>query len=99
MAELIEYIEAGDALLMGIFHERSHSVSDQNTAVVFWNVGVSHRVGPQRQYVDIARDLSALGFCVFRFDLGGLGDSAASTTGRRREDQELVEISAALDHL
>ena len=99
MNEAMEYIEAADALLIGVFHDGSAAGAERMPAVVFWNVGVSNRVGAQRQYVDMARELSTRGFSVLRFDLGGLGDSVASTATRRREDQELAEIQAALNHL
>jgi pimeloyl-ACP methyl ester carboxylesterase len=35
-----------------------------------------HRIGPHRLYSELARDLAALGFYVFRIDLAGIGDSA-----------------------
>ena len=46
-------------------------------AIVMANVGLHHRVGPYRLYVDLARRLAARGFTALRFDLSGLGDSAA----------------------
>jgi pimeloyl-ACP methyl ester carboxylesterase len=46
-------------------------------AIVMSNVGLHHRVGPYRLYVDLARRLAARGFTALRFDLSGLGDSAA----------------------
>ena len=46
-------------------------------AIVMANVGLHHRVGPYRLYVDLARRLAARGFAALRFDLSGLGDSAA----------------------
>ena len=44
-------------------------------AVLLWNVGMHHRVGPFRIYVDLARQLAAIGFVSLRFDASGLGDS------------------------
>jgi pimeloyl-ACP methyl ester carboxylesterase len=44
------------------------------TGVVFLNAGANHRVGPNRLYVSLARDLAARGYPAFRFDVGGLGD-------------------------
>jgi alpha-beta hydrolase superfamily lysophospholipase len=44
-------------------------------AIVFLNVGANHRVGPNRMYVTLARDLAALGCLCLRFDIAGLGDS------------------------
>jgi pimeloyl-ACP methyl ester carboxylesterase len=45
-------------------------------AILFLNVGANHRVGPNRMYVSMARDLASLGYLTFRFDVGGLGDSS-----------------------
>jgi alpha-beta hydrolase superfamily lysophospholipase len=51
---------------------------DQTTnapAVILLNTGAGHHVGPHRLYVPLAREWAALGHVVFRFDLGGIGDS------------------------
>ena len=40
------------------------------------NTGIEYRVGSHRLYVPLARDLAARGHVVFRYDLGGIGDSA-----------------------
>lgn len=42
--------------------------------VLLSHAGLLHRVGPYRQWVDIARLLSEDGFSVFRFDFNWLGD-------------------------
>jgi len=44
-------------------------------AVLLWNVGLNHRVGPFRVFVELARRLAEAGFTVLRLDLSGLGDS------------------------
>ncbi|MEP7154363.1 MAG: alpha/beta fold hydrolase [Betaproteobacteria bacterium] len=43
--------------------------------IVFFNAGCVHHVGPNRLYVQLARDLATRGFPSLRFDLGGIGDS------------------------
>jgi pimeloyl-ACP methyl ester carboxylesterase len=43
--------------------------------VVLLNAGAAYRVGPNRLYVQLARQLAADGFRCLRLDLGGLGDS------------------------
>jgi hypothetical protein len=43
---------------------------------IFFNIGLNHRVGPQRVQVELARALAVQGFASLRFDLSGLGDSA-----------------------
>jgi len=45
-------------------------------AVLLWNVGIHHRVGPYRIFTDLARRLAAEGFTSIRFDVAGQGDSA-----------------------
>jgi hypothetical protein len=44
-------------------------------AVLMWNVGMNHRIGPYRIFVDLARRVDSLGGIAFRFDISGLGDS------------------------
>ena len=44
-------------------------------AVILLNTGLETRVGPHRLYVPLARELSAQGHLVLRYDLGGIGDS------------------------
>lgn len=43
--------------------------------VVILDVGVIHRVGPNRLHVQLARQLARDGFVTFRFDFSGIGDS------------------------
>lgn len=68
-------------------------------AVLLWNAGLSHRIGPQRHYVDLARQLAALGFAVFRFDLTGLGDSEARRGMMSQEQREVQDIQEAMDFM
>jgi alpha-beta hydrolase superfamily lysophospholipase len=44
-------------------------------ALIVLNTGSLYHVGPHRLYVPLARQWAALGHHVFRFDLGGIGDS------------------------
>lgn len=44
-------------------------------AVLLWNVGIHHRVGAYRIWVDLARRLAGEGYTSLRFDLSGMGDS------------------------
>ncbi|NJN79295.1 MAG: hypothetical protein HC797_01820 [Anaerolineales bacterium] len=49
--------------------------AESKPTVLLLNAGSVHRVGPNRNYVYIARQLLSLGFKVFRLDFLGLGDS------------------------
>ena len=51
-------------------------------AIVLFNGGAVHHVGPNRLYVTLARSLAAMGFACLRFDLEGIGDSVLRRPGR-----------------
>jgi pimeloyl-ACP methyl ester carboxylesterase len=44
-------------------------------AVILFNAGLTHRVGPSRLYVKLARRLAGQGHPVLRIDVSGVGDS------------------------
>jgi pimeloyl-ACP methyl ester carboxylesterase len=68
-------------------------------AVVFWNVGLNHRVGPNRTWVEFARALAGAGFPSLRFDLSGLGDSAPRSDGPTDSERAALDVTEALDFL
>jgi pimeloyl-ACP methyl ester carboxylesterase len=97
-------IEFGDGQrLFGILSEPTERpVIAGSPAVLFLNVGANHRVGPNRMYVAMARDLAALGYRCLRFDVGGLGDSrpAPNAPGARLYSKDSVaDVRAAMDLL
>ena len=64
---------------------------------VFLSSGFTHRVGPLRIYVRLARVLAQMGFSSFRVDLTGRGDSAGRPELRNEESlmadyKEIVKI-------
>ncbi len=62
--------------LLGILTEPVDAdVARERPGIILLNVGANHRVGPNRMYVSIARDLAAHDFLALRFDVAGLGDS------------------------
>ncbi|MBC7659508.1 MAG: hypothetical protein H7249_07340 [Chitinophagaceae bacterium] len=65
-------------------------------ALLVWNTGISHRIGPQRMNVEIAQQLTAHGLPVFRFDLSGRGDSSA-TEGAIQS--AVLDVQEAMDYL
>lgn len=69
----------------------------QHPAVLMWNVGVNHRVGPFRVYVDLCRRLAASGYAAFRFDASGLGDSEVRREAVNETEREDLDIADAMD--
>jgi dienelactone hydrolase len=60
--------------------------------IVILNTGIIHRVGHQRKFVVLARELAERGYSVVRFDFGGIGDS------ERRADH-LPALEGCLDDI
>ncbi|HUR89956.1 MAG TPA: alpha/beta fold hydrolase [Ramlibacter sp.] len=73
-----------------------------DSAVVLLNVGGNYRVGPNRVYVKVARDLAAAGYRVLRMDVGGVGDSRIEdgfSPDQMYRDYATTDVSAAIDML
>lgn len=68
-------------------------------AVIILNAGVLHRVGPHRLHVVLARRLAASGFPGLRLDLGGIGDSTASSDAATFRDSAVADTRAAMTGL
>ena len=68
-------------------------------AVLLWNAGLLHRVGPYRLYVDLARKFADMGFLVLRFDLSGKGDSEARRENVSERERSTSDIKDAMDLL
>jgi hypothetical protein len=83
---------AGGTLIGVLCEPAAEKVIASAPAVLMWNVGIQHRVGPYRIQVDLARDLARRGFASVRFDLSGMGDSEARYGGP-------VDLPGALDDL
>jgi pimeloyl-ACP methyl ester carboxylesterase len=99
--EALSFGEGGR--VFGILSEPSGgAVRRALPAIVFLNVGANHRVGPNRMYVTLARDLAARGYLGFRFDLGGLGDSLVANGVRENRlysKDSVGDVKAALTYL
>jgi alpha-beta hydrolase superfamily lysophospholipase len=63
--------------------------------VILLNAGATYHMGPNRQYVTLARQWARRGYYVLRFDLQGLGDSG---TRNGQPDNEVFP-PAALDDI
>lgn len=75
----------------------SSAMPPTRPAVLFWNVGVNHRVGPFRVFVDLSRRLAEAGFVAFRFDASGFGDSAVRRDAVSDSEREELDIADAMD--
>jgi exosortase A-associated hydrolase 1/exosortase A-associated hydrolase 2 len=84
---------AGDEL-MSIVH-RGEQASRRGIVIVVAG-GPQYRAGAHRQFVALARRLSARGYPVLRFDLRGMGDSSGSHLGYQHS---AADIRAAIDAL
>ena len=84
--------------LLGVVTRPTHrTVGD--VACLMFNFGVTHRVGPRRIQVKLARRLAQQGVATLRFDLSGLGDSQASGTSQSFEEQALGDLRQAMDQI
>lgn len=85
--------------LAGILTEPDLPVVDGLPAVILSNAGMIHRIGPNRIYVKLARDLAMLGFPVLRFDISGIGDSATRPDHMPVEEFTIDDVKQAMDYL
>jgi len=87
--------------LVGIYTQSDVASPDQQTrpAILLINSGLLPNTGPFRLYVRLARQLATLGFDSFRFDLSGIGDSERSSDTMARDQQQIRDISLAMDHV
>ena len=85
--------------LVGIFTEpkAEHRILGIPGAIM-WNVGIHHRVGPNRVYVDLCRKLANQGYSSLRFDASGLGDSEASRAESGSDNERAcLDVQAAMN--
>jgi dienelactone hydrolase len=85
--------------LLGVVTRPSGHTSNSLACLMF-NFGVTHRVGPRRIQVKMARRLAEEGFATLRFDLSGLGDSqSAEASSLSFEEQATHDLRAAIDEV
>ena len=84
--------------LVGILCEPD-ATAPGSPAAVFANVGLNHRVGPSRSWVECARALAREGFASLRFDLSGLGDSEPRSDALSDSERAARDLQEALDYL
>lgn len=86
--------------LLGVLCEPSaDSVVAGAPAVLMANVGVNHRVGPNRLWVELSRRLASTGIPAFRFDLSGMGDSMTRQDNEAELERGRADITDAMDTL
>ena len=66
-------------------------------ACLMLNMGATHRIGPRRVNVKLARQLAARGVSSIRFDLAGLGDSRPASGAEHFRAQNMLDMQAAMD--
>lgn len=74
-------------------------VNAKYPAVIVLNAGAVHKAGPFNLNVDIARYLSSQGCLVFRFDLGGMGDSGKIKDGTGYHESVMSDIKQSLSFM
>jgi pimeloyl-ACP methyl ester carboxylesterase len=90
----------GTPAMVGILTEPAPGQRQERLpAILLMNAGGLHRVGPNRLYVSMARDLAQLGFLVLRFDFAGIGDSALRQDSVPFERSSIADIQKAMDYL
>jgi len=89
--------------LFGILAQRAVPIGSRaRTVMLLLNVGSNHHVGPHRMYVTLSRELAALGFSAFRFDVAGLGDSRMPPGGQENSlysQQSILDVQQAMTFL
>ena len=92
-----------DGRLFGVLSQAATPRDERSqTAVLLLNVGGNYRVGPNRVYVKLARDLAAAGYRALRMDVSGIGDSRLDegfSSDRMYRGDATADVSAAIDML
>ncbi|HLL20920.1 MAG TPA: hypothetical protein VK427_02265, partial [Kofleriaceae bacterium] len=85
-----------DDQLVGIVSQPPRAAA---TAITILNAGVLHRIGPHRLHVVLARRFAECGFTALRLDLGGIGDSVASSNAPTFRESAVNDTRLALSGL
>jgi len=73
------------------------ALSGDRPAIVLSNVGLNHRTGPNRIWVELARRMAQKGFTTLRFDLSGLGDSPSRRDSLSDSERHLADMREAVE--
>jgi pimeloyl-ACP methyl ester carboxylesterase len=85
--------------LLGVLCEPAGGLRPERPVAVCANVGLNHRVGPNRLWVELARRLAAAGYATLRFDLSGFGDSLPRRDSGGDLERAVLDLREALDFL
>lgn len=89
-----------DGILAGVLAEPAPGRAIPGApAVLMWNVGINHHVGPYRINVELARRLAERGFCALRFDISGMGDSEVRRGAPAAMDRAVDDVREAMNVL
>ena len=75
LKETICLIGHDDIPMHGILTQAPAVENENRPLIILSNSGSAHRVGPNRLYVELARQLAIDGFSTLRLDIANLGDS------------------------
>jgi len=71
--ESVEYVDESKTVF-GVLTSPRESTAPR-AGILLLSAGATHRIGPSRLYVTLARQWAELGYSVFRMDVSGIGDS------------------------
>ncbi len=99
MKETIENFGNHDHLYGTLCVPEKNASRSSAPCVIMLNAGLVYQAGPNRVYVEMARDMAKVGFCSFRFDLSGIGDSNRSRDNITYDEQIPNDIGDALAYI
>lgn len=83
-AEAVFFDNRNREKLFGILHRPEDARKD--VGIIILSPGIKSRVAPHRLYVKMAKRFCKMGYCVFRFDPHGIGDSEGEIEERMAAD-------------
>jgi pimeloyl-ACP methyl ester carboxylesterase len=99
MKEHVIYLESAPNLVGIVTTPSSPATSSNRPIFLLLNSGRLHRIGPNRLYVKIARQLAEQGITSCRFDFSGIGDSPSSDREWSDLSYLASETSRMMDHI
>jgi pimeloyl-ACP methyl ester carboxylesterase len=102
MSSVIENVYTvgpGKSLVAAVTEPMRGAQRNAAPVIIILNTGIIHRVGHQRKFVVLARELAKRGYLVVRFDFGGIGDSERRKDNLSALEGSLDDIRIILDWL